>query len=678
MIDKNTGGRYQSRRTDGESRDLLMQQLSELTPGQRKLVQAMLVSATRGDSSLFDYMNESRWLRKPVSVKQFLEDPYYMGNSSQTLYPRIKEDLIDMFETPGIREVVLTGSIGYGKTTFISFATIRLLYELSCLRAPQLAYGLSPGSEIVIALMSKSLHLARQVMKSAVDDKIKLSPYFMEQFKPEFRADSTMFPNNISLSIGSCFSERILGMNVLGGALDEANFMISKGQVIGKNGGKKATVAQFDLAEKMYASIVRRIKSRFLKAPQDLPGLMILASSAATIDSFTNRKIRDSVSDPSVFVRDYAAWDVKPKQNFNGEKFWVLIGNSAVRSKVIKDKVDADAVDRGWLEEQECRIIEVPIEYYDDFDRDLENGIRDIAGISTHAISAFMSRIGRIEDCTNRNVAHPFETTEYEYGSGAKFLWNMLCKPAERKLPGGYKEIYWVPLRNPKAARSIHIDPSLSGDSTGFAMGHIERWVEVVRRGPDGEEYSDVAPHIVVDLMLRINPPQGEQIFLPDIRRMVYELQDHGFHLQSFSCDSYQSAEMVQQMKARGVKADVVSVDRTMDAYDALKSAIYEQRIEFYHYEPFIAELRALEYDRVRGKVDHPVAGTKDVADAVAGMVYSLVKNANTSNVIMPDIDLDQQESDAWVSGSKIMLPPNSTQSIAQGMVSTPLPFIMG
>ena len=673
----NNDGRHRSERTKGEDRALLMQQLSELTPAQRKLVKAMLVSATQGDGDLFDYMNDSRWLRKPVSVRQFLEDPYYMGSSSQTLYPRIKEDLIEMFETPGIREVVLTGSIGYGKTTFISFATCRLLYELSCLRAPQSAYGLSLGSEIVIALMSKSLHLSRQVMKSAVDDKVKLSPYFMEHFKPDFRSDNTFFPNSINLSIGSCFSERILGMNVLGGAMDEANFMVSKGQVIGKNGGKKATVAQFDLAEKMYASIVRRIKSRFLKAPQDLPGLMILASSAATIDSFTNRKIRDSYTDPSVFVRDYAAWDVKPKQNFNGEKFWVLIGNSAVHSRVIKDKADADAIDRGWLQEQECRIIEVPIEYYDDFDRDLENGIRDIAGISTHAISAFINRISRIEECVNKEMQHPFESMEYDYGSGAGFVWPSLCRKGERKLSGGYKEVFWQPLRNPKTARHVHIDPSLSGDSTGIAMGHIDRWVEVVRRGPDGEEYTDVAPYIVIDLMLRVNPPQGEQIFLPDIRRMVYELMEHGFHLSGFSCDSYQSAEMIQQMKAHGVQSEVVSVDRSMDAYDALKSALYERRIEFYRYDPFVTELRTLEYDKVRGKVDHPVAGTKDVADAVAGMVYALVKGARLSNVVMPDLDLETKDSDSWVS-NKIMVPQGSMQSIAQDLSGMPLPFIMG
>lgn len=34
------------------------------------------------------------------------------------------------------------------------------------------------------------------------------------------------------LTIGSCVSERVRGMNVVGGCMDEANFMISKGQVM--------------------------------------------------------------------------------------------------------------------------------------------------------------------------------------------------------------------------------------------------------------------------------------------------------------------------------------------------------------------------------------------------------------------------------------------------------------
>jgi hypothetical protein len=678
VIDESTG-RAISSRTDEESRRMLAEQLAELTPEERELVRAMLSSAASGDSALVEYMSESRWLHEPVSVEQFIDDPYYMGLSSQTLYPRIKQDIIEMFETQGVREAVLTGSIGYGKTTFLSFATCRMLYELSCLRNPQLAYGISPGSEIVIALLSKSLHLSRSVMKSAVDDKLKLSQYFRDNFKPDYRRDQTLFPRSVTLSIGSCFSERILGMNVLGGALDEANFMTSKGQVIKEQSGKKKTIAQFDMAEKMYASLVRRIKSRFLKAPQDLPGLMILASSAATNDSFTNRKIRDSMGEPSVFVRDYAAWDVKPKENFSGENFWVLIGNSAIRNRIIRERSEYDKLNMVWLEEQGCRVVEVPIEYYEDFDRDIENAIRDIAGISTHAISAFIHRTDRVDECVSESLSHPFSTEEYDYGTSAGFVWPRVCDHMERKLPGGYIERYWRPKRSPNAMRHVHIDPSLSGDSTGMAMGHIDRWVEVVRRGPDGEEYNDVAPHIVIDLMLRVNPPSGEQIFLPDVRRLVYELQDHGFHLSGFSCDSYQSAEMIQQMKHRGVKSEVISVDRTMDPYDALKSALYEGRIEFYKYDPFISELRSLEYDRVKGKVDHPIAGTKDVADAVAGVVYSLVKSAGSNVVLAPSQSADHPDSFDWVSEGKVMVKDAQSATASRiNIGNLPMPFLMG
>jgi hypothetical protein len=49
-----------------------------------------------------------------------------------------------------------------------------------------------------------------------------------------------------------------------------------------------------------------------------------------------------------------------------------------------------------------------------------------------------------------------------------------------------------------------------------------------------------------------------------------------------------------------------------MVPYEALRSALYERRIELYDHAPLLAELRALEHDRMRGKVEHPVAGGKD------------------------------------------------------------------
>lgn len=659
---------------------MLREEIAGLSPNARKLLDAVMNDMESGDDTLLDVIGEHRYNWRPVSMDQFLSDEYYLGQSTQTLYPRIREDLCESLGTHNYREMVLTGSIGYGKTTFLSVAICRMLYELSCLRAPQLAYGLSPGSELVIALMSKSLHLSRTVMMSAVVDKIKLSPYFEEHFKPTYGREVTKFPGNIMMAVGSCNSERMLGMNVVGGAMDEANFMATKGQVIGggTGGGVKKTVAQFDLAEKVYASLVRRIKSRFLKAPADLPGMMVLVSSAATMGSFTDRKIKDANNDPTVFVRDYSAWDVKPESHFSGETFDIVIGSSSLRSRIVNP---GEVLDVDWLKENGSRVISVPIEYVDDFKRDLENAIRDIAGISTHAISAFIHRIEKVDECISPRVVHPFSVDQYDYGKPGEFIWDRVCDRKKRNLRGGFEEDYWVPKLNPNALRYVHIDPSLSGDSTGLAMGHVDRWIEVVRRSPDGEEYSDVAPHIVIDLMLRINPPFGEQIFLPDVRRLVYELMSHGYQLCGFSCDQYQSAEMIQQMKARGVRSGLLSVDSTTKAYDALKSSIYENRIEYYGYSHFLQELKALEYNRIRGKVDHPAAGSKDVSDAVAGVVQGLIESVKSIPLAPDPTRLSGQvDSDhSWVTEGKIPWNSNNPVPTRPSVdIKGPLPIIMG
>ncbi len=184
MISVNGDGRRRSSRTDEERELMLREEIAGLSPNARKLLDAVMNDMESGDDTLLDVIGEHRYNWRPVSMDQFLSDEYYLGQSTQTLYPRIREDLCESLGTHNYREMVLTGSIGYGKTTFLSVAICRMLYELSCLRAPQLAYGLSPGSELVIALMSKSLHLSRTVMMSAVVDKIKLSPYFEEHFKP--------------------------------------------------------------------------------------------------------------------------------------------------------------------------------------------------------------------------------------------------------------------------------------------------------------------------------------------------------------------------------------------------------------------------------------------------------------------------------------------------------------
>ena len=669
-------GRYKTIRTRDEQNKLNATVLSGLTEDEANLVSILLEQICVGKTDGIDALNEYRYKTIPVSMAQFIDDPYYLGQSTQTLYPKLREDLISLFSTSTYREAIFTGSIGFGKTTVGSIIVCRYLYELSCLRSPQLAFGMSPGSEMTIALMSKTKELAKKVLLEAVRPRIELCPYFKEKFPITLNKWEFLCPNHIRVVVASCLSDAVLGMNVFMAVMDEMNFLGEK--------RSRHTGEMIDIASKVYTKLVRRIKSRYMTAGGDLPSILVLLSSAGLQGSFTDERIKKVKDDPHAFVRDYATWDVKPLAKFSGESFSVLVGSGRIRSKILT-KEEEESFDEEFMEETGCDIIKVPEEYREDFKDDLDEAIKDLAGISVAAIAPYIHRKEKIQEAIDGRV-HPFTSEVFEYGQSAGFIWDIFTKKTVRRLPGGFQEPVRVPILNPEKPRFLHIDPSLSGDSLGMAMGHIDRWTEVVRRDFEGKEYNDIAPHITIDFMLSVKPPKGDQIFLADIRRMVYELIANGFKINGFSADSYQSADMIQQMKSRGIRnSKVVSVDTSMTPYESLQSALYENRISFYEYNPFLDELEKLIHDKKKNKIDHPPNGSKDVADAIAGVVIGLISNSlrqpvHLTNEVKEDSYRDEM---AWVTGGQIQVDTvekreRASELIARSKSKKSMPFIMG
>lgn len=98
-------------------------------------------------------------------------------------------------------------------------------------------------------------------------------------------------------------------------------------------------------------------------------------------------------------------------------------------------------------------------------------------------------------------------------------------------------------------------------------------------------------------------------------------------NLRFVSFDGYQSADSRQILASQGFATGIVSMDRTTEPYDYLRDAIYDDRLRLPHHEKLGEELLRLEFDAKRQKVDHPAHGkfgSKDLADAVAGVVYQL------------------------------------------------------
>lgn len=177
--------------------------------------------------------------------------------------------------------------------------------------------------------------------------------------------------------------------------------------------------------------------------------------------------------------------------------------------------------------------------------------------------------------------------------------------------------------------RTLHIDIAISaeGDALGLAMGHVSSLAEVE---------DELKPYITFDFLMRVKAAAGTEIFLSDIRNIIYDLKDErGFKIAKVTMDGYQSTDTRQQLSRRRIPSEYLSVDRSVLPYYDLKEAIYERRVEFPRYMTVLnqgdveqvdivnKELRELSEEA--NKIDHPKGGSKDVADAMAGVVYTLM-----------------------------------------------------
>lgn len=611
------GGQARSVRTSAETMKTLQHELEALSAEERETFEILLKELREREDGktprLLNKLSQEEYIRTPVDMKTFILDPYYLGQTCTEIFPRLLDDLVELCEGD-YQEAIFTGAIGTGKTFAASIGICRVLYELSCMKNPHKSYGLASDSNISIVGLSVSEQLATKVVFENIATKIRASKYFQEHFPFEYTKKELRFPKHIWVAARASTDTSALGLNTIGALLDETNFMPKPNRNLRGAGNQDVQ----DRAEILYATIQRRMKSRFSRNGK-LPGMIFLVSSKKTPDDFTARRVRESLQDPTVFVRDYSLWDVKPT-SYSEKKFFVLAGNEQVRSRIL-DEPEVENV-RATLPEGAV-LIEVPIDFRRDFARDLEGSIRDIAGVSTLAISPFIQRRERIQEGVDSERQHPFSSEVCDLSKGGFFLWEKMVRAATpREMRYGDKSM--IPILSPRANRHVHLDPSLKVDALGFCVGHVGGWKEVIRKTEDGKQFSELAPVYVIDVLLRVIPPVAGEIILGEVRSLIYDLSAHGYVITKVTTDGYQSADTVQQLQSKGYQADVLSVDKKPEPYLEVKLALYEGRLRFYHYTPLLDELKRLEWDPAKKKVDHPPKGSKDVADALAGCVATL------------------------------------------------------
>jgi len=155
---------------------------------------------------------------------------------------------------------------------------------------------------------------------------------------------------------------------------------------------KSADGGEYNQAVALYNSLARRRKSRFMKKGK-LPGNFCLVSSKRYPGQFTDVKTLEAETDPTIYVYDKRTWDVLPEDRFSGDWFEVFIGDLSRKPRVLEED---DHMDR---DKDKKLIVSVPVEYKQDFDTDIMNALRDIAGVSTLAKHPFIMNQDAVAGC---------------------------------------------------------------------------------------------------------------------------------------------------------------------------------------------------------------------------------------------------------------------------------------
>ena len=356
-----------------------------------------------------------------------------------------------------------------------------------------------------------------------------------------------------------------------------------------------------DYAEQGYSTIYSRMTSRFGDR-----GFVFCVGQTKYEGSFASRHYEEMKADDDSYAVKLALWD-----SIGWDKFLLPDGtrNSFYYDVRRKKMIPRDMGDlMGGTAEGE-HLIEVPNAYRKDFDNNPEKALRDLAGIPPATQSPFISLDYKIDDARDlwdRIAQEQFGTTE---------------EPVD---PQGTLERWFIaPNTVPRVA---HIDIGVSNDALGFAIGHTSGTVDV-----EGEQ----KPLIVIDMAYRLVAPPGGQIELAHIRQLLYRLRDDlGFRFKKVTLDSYQSTDMMQQLNRKRFRTDLLSMDKTIVPYYDLREALYENRLalpmlrsRLRPSDPPIDIIRKelTELQDLGVKIDHPASGSKDVADAIAGVTTMLM-----------------------------------------------------
>lgn len=592
--------------------------LSELTEEERSLVLKTLSDLSKGNSKGYKELIYEDYDEIPVDVETFLYDKNYLGNGlinaegKFTVFPYWVKTLKKIFPNnidTAYNTLILTGGIGLGKSFMAVLCIAYLLHRMLCLKDPYLHYGLQPIDKITFSFINVTIDAAKGVGWDKIQQLFQSSPWFMSHGKVSGRSEIIWTPDKrIELVVGSS-NNVIIGRALYANFTDEVNFGAMTSDVEKIKAKQKHLISQVDA----------RMQSRFMKGTY-LPTLNIIASSKSSDQSFLDTYIEMKKKNESktTLIIDEPQWVIRTDKD-SKEKFYVAVGNKFLASEILPLNASEALADE--YRAKGYQLLKVPIGYYETFNDNVELALTDIAGISTTSALKYISGV-RLNEIKTDNYTNLFNRDVIEVGTGDDLQYSNFFDLSKVSVKDKGKPLY------------VHLDMSKTGDKTGIAGV----WIDGKKPSSDGEASREA--YYKAAFSVSIKAPKGYEISFEKNRNFVRWLKKQGFNIKAVSCDTYQSAQIQQQLRSDGFEVKTLSVDRLESVpgtnqkvclpYAYFKTAIYEKRLILYNKCDLLTdEIIGLEKEP-DGHIEHPMGGTqgsKDQVDALCGSIYSASLN---------------------------------------------------
>lgn len=473
-------------------------------------------------------------------------------------------------------EIILALGKGSGKDHISVIACCYVVYLLLCLKNPSKYYGYPDDEPIDIINIAINADQARNVFFKRFKTRIEKCPWFIGKFKP---GSSTIeFDKSVTVYSGHSEREAFEGLNLIFAVLDE----ISGFALESNTGNDRADTA--DATYKMYRNSV---DSRY----PDFGKVVMLSWVRFAGDYISQR---------------YGGYDDLEKGIIGAvaEKNVIIRRHTFKLDEELPDGIEGNEFTIEWEEDHILRY--------------------SFPGLyALKRPSWEVNPTKKIEDYKRAFYTDP-----------ADALARFACTPTTKTDTAFFKDkdsirrsfvqtngvdnegVFYSGFTPGNHEYYIHVDLSKVHDRCAISMAHVDKWV-----APENAMYGEYMPLVVVDAIRWWKPSKNEPMDYKAVVNFILALKRRGFNIKLVTFDNWNSIDTRNTLEKHHVETDTLAVGN--QHYDDFLSIMYDDRLRGPALAELIDELDQLQY--IKGKVDHPRAGYKDLSDATCGAIWNAV-----------------------------------------------------